>query len=111
MQEIFFERPYEFIPTYRGKFLPRLLRNMEMFRPHLRKHEGVESYEIRNADRLNKSVDDGCGVLLTPNHPRTADPVALGWLAKQTNLLFYGMASAHLFHRGWLQSKLMLLAT
>ena len=107
MQEIFFERPYEFIPPYRGKLLPRLLRNMEMFRPHLRKHEGVESYEIRNADRLNKSVDDGCGVLLTPNHPRTADPVALGWLAKQTNLLFYGMASAHLFHRGWLQSKLM----
>lgn len=107
MQEIFVERPYEFTPPYRGRFLPRLLRNMEMFRSHLRKNEGVESYEIRNAERLRKSVDDGCGVLLTPNHPRTADPVALGWLAKQTDLLFYGMASSHLFHRGWLQGKLM----
>jgi hypothetical protein len=107
MQDIFIERPYEFIPPYRGRFLPRLLRNMEMFRSHLRKHEGVESYEIRHGERLRQSVDEGCGVLLTPNHPRTADPVALGWLAKQTDLLFYGMASSHLFYRGWLQRKLM----
>ena len=107
MQDIFVEQPYEFIPPYRGRFLPRLLRNMEMFRSHLRKNEGVESYEIRNSERLRQSVDEGCGVLITPNHPRTADPVALGWLAKQTDLLFYGMASSHLFHRGWLQRKLM----
>ena len=80
-----------------------------MFRWHLRNKEGVESYEVRHAERLTESVRAGHGVLLTPNHSRTADPIVLAWLAAETDLLFYGMASAHLFFRGWSQRFLMRL--
>lgn len=66
--------------------------------------EGVEKYECRNVDRLKRSIEAGHGILLTPNHCRTADPLVLGWLAYETRCLMYAMASWHLFNSGWFNS-------
>ena len=101
MQNIFIERPYQFLGPFRSTILPRIIRDAELFRWHLRKNEGVGSVEVRNADNLKASLDAGKGVLLTPNHPRTADPIVLGSLAKEVRCYFYAMASSHLFHNGW----------
>jgi len=67
----------------------------------LRRAEGVESYELRNVEHLKKSLRDGHGILLTPNHARLADPLAMGWLAREARCLVYAMASWHLFNSGW----------
>jgi hypothetical protein len=65
----------------------------------LKKYEGVEGYECRHHERLQASIAAGHGVLLTPNHPRTADPIVLGWLASEAKTHFFAMASWHLFHQ------------
>jgi 1-acyl-sn-glycerol-3-phosphate acyltransferase len=40
--------------------------------------------------------------LLTPNHPRLADPMVMMFVARETPCNFYTMASWHLFNQGWL---------
>ena len=45
--------------------------------------------------------------MLTPNHPRTADPMVMCYLAQQTPCNFYAMASWHLFNQDWL-SRLVI---
>jgi Acyltransferase len=102
MQEIFVEKPYQFVPPLNHPMVARVIRDWELYRFHLRKHEGVVSGECRHVDRLKASIAAGHGILLTPNHSRTADPLALGWLAKDARVLFFAMASWHLFHQGWL---------
>ncbi|ADB18840.1 phospholipid/glycerol acyltransferase [Pirellula staleyi DSM 6068] len=99
MQNIIVEKPYRFVPPYRGTFWSTVLRWIKVHEYYLRKTEGVESYEIRHLDRLEKSIADGHGILLTPNHPRTADPLAMGWLATDAKCHFYAMASWHLFNQ------------
>lgn len=99
MQNIIVEKPYRFVAPYRGTFWSTVLRWIKVHEYYLRKTEGVESYEIRHLDRLNKSLADGHGILLTPNHPRTADPLAMGWLATDSHAHFYAMASWHLFNQ------------
>lgn len=100
MQNVIIEKPYEFVPPHRGTFWSWFIQTFGLQLSHLRKKEGVESYEIRHADRLKASLAAGHGVLLTPNHVRTADPVVLGWLAKEVSCHFYAMASWHLFNQG-----------
>jgi 1-acyl-sn-glycerol-3-phosphate acyltransferase len=105
MQKIIVEKPYEFIPPYRGTFWPAAFRALRVHRHYLNKSEGVDRYEVRNVERLRASIDAGHSVLVTPNHPRTADPLALGWLTVAANTHLYSMASWHLFHQnlinGW----------
>ena len=87
MQEIHIEKPYEFIPPHRGKLLPSCIRHFNLFALHLRKSEGVVGYEIRNLEPLRQSLDAGHGILLTPNHCRSADPLLFGWLANEAKCL------------------------
>ena len=70
----------------------------------LKKNEGVVAHEIRHIERLRASFAAGHAMLLTPNHPRTADPLAMGWLTIETPCHFHSMASWHLFEHGWLSS-------
>jgi 1-acyl-sn-glycerol-3-phosphate acyltransferase len=104
MQKIIVEKPYTFLPPDRGTFWPFFFRTIRIHDYYLRKSEGVVDYEIRNIDRLRKSLASGHGILVTPNHPRTADPLAIGWLTVEAPCHFYVMASWHLFQGSRLYS-------
>jgi 1-acyl-sn-glycerol-3-phosphate acyltransferase len=97
MQNIIVERPYEFIPPIRGTFWAALFRAVRLHDYYLKTTEGVVAHEVRHLERLRASLAAGHAILLTPNHPRTADPLALGWLAVEAACHFYCMASWHLF--------------
>ena len=104
MQDIIVEKPYKFVPPRRGNWWPRLVVALGLFERHLRKKEGVVDHECRHAERLRASLDAGHGILLAPNHCRTADPVVMGWLANEARTNVFGMASWHLFNQGWFQA-------
>jgi 1-acyl-sn-glycerol-3-phosphate acyltransferase len=100
MQNIIVEKPYQFLPPYRGTFWAAFFRAIRIHDYLLRRQEGVVAHEIRHLERLRESIAAGNAILLTPNHPRTADPLAMGWLALETPCHFHFMASWHLFQRG-----------
>ena len=102
MQKIIVEKPYEFVPPYRTTFWSNIIRGLRIHQYYLWRSEGVDRYEVRNIERLRASIDAGHGVLITPNHPRTADPLAMGWLVVKGNCHVYSMASWHLFNQDWL---------
>ena len=101
MQDVFVTKPYRFVPAFRSRPIPYLVKHFQLFRGFLRRKEGVVDYECRNVDRLKDSLRQGDSILLVPNHSRTADPMVMGWLVKEANCLFYAMASWHLFNQGW----------
>ncbi len=102
MQKIIVEKPYRFIPPYRTTFWSTIIRALRVHQFYLWRSEGVTSYEVRNVERLRASIAAGHSVLITPNHPRTADPLAMGWLTVTANTHVYSMASWHLFNKDWL---------
>ena len=101
MQEIFVYKPYNFLPPRRGRLIPNLAVWLRLFDRFLHRKEGVVAGECRNAERLSESIEAGHGILLAPNHSRMADPLVMGFLARDCKCIFYGMASWHLFNRGW----------
>jgi 1-acyl-sn-glycerol-3-phosphate acyltransferase len=105
MQSIIVEKPYEFIPPSRGTFWPWFFRGIRIHDYYLKRTEGVFQHEVRHIERLQASLAAGDAILITPNHPRTADPLAMGWLAVEGPCHFYCMASWHLFQgnrlHGW----------
>ncbi len=101
MQNIIVEKPYRFIPPHRGNFLPAMIQTLRLTDRYLSKFEGVDSYEIRGIDALKESLRNKAGVLLAPNHCRYADPLAMGWVAREVGSHVYAMASWHLFNQGW----------
>ncbi|HUE70828.1 MAG TPA: 1-acyl-sn-glycerol-3-phosphate acyltransferase [Pirellulaceae bacterium] len=107
MQKIIVEKPYRFVPPNRGSFWCALCRVIKFPALHLRRSEGVDAHEIRHLERFQASLAAGHGILLTPNHPRTADPVAMGFLAMAAPSYLWAMASWHLFQQGWLTAWFM----
>ncbi|MGE0759082.1 MAG: 1-acyl-sn-glycerol-3-phosphate acyltransferase [Pirellulaceae bacterium] len=99
MQNIIIEKPYRFIPPHQGNWWPTIIQLLRLYLPHLRRKEGVEAYEVRHAERLRQSLDAGHGILLTPNHCRTADPLVMGFLARDVGTHVFAMASWHLFNQ------------
>ncbi len=110
MQKIIVEKPYQFLPPYTGTFWPTFFRAIRIHDYLLRKTEGVVAHEIRHIERLRASLAAGHAILITPNHPRTADPLAMGWLGLETPSHFHSMASRHLFEHnrfhGWVMRAL-----
>lgn len=104
MQNIIVEKPYRFIPPHRGNFLPSMIQTLRLTDRHLAKREGVTSYEIRGADLLKESLRNRAGVLLAPNHCRYADPLAMGWVAREIGTHVFAMASWHLFNQSRFQA-------
>ena len=100
MHSIFIEKPYQFVPPVKASWPQKVLSKLGFDRRALRRREGVVSCEIRNADRLSQSLAAGHGVMLTPNHPRLADPITVYSLIREVNCAFYSMASWHLFNQG-----------
>lgn len=103
MQNIIVERPYEFIPPRRGTFWPAFFKAIRLHAILLRRTEGVIAHEIRHLDRFRASLDAGHAILVTPNHSRTADPLAIGWITVAANCNFYCMTSWHLFAKSRIQ--------
>lgn len=100
MQNIIIEKPYKFVPPHRGNWWPEFIQIFNLHGRWLRKSEGVESFEVRHTERLRASLDAGHGIMLTPNHCRNADPLVIGWLARQVRTHVFAMASWHLFNQG-----------
>jgi 1-acyl-sn-glycerol-3-phosphate acyltransferase len=91
------EKPYEFVPPHRGDLWPTMIQRLRLVDWYLKRHDGVVSYECRNLDRFRESIDAGHSILLAPNHCRYADPLVLGWPARQVNTHVHAIASWHLF--------------
>lgn len=101
MQEIVFEKPYEFIPPHRGDWWPSFIQRFRLIDHWLRKSHGIVSYECRHVERLKESLASGYGILLTPNHARPADPIVMGLLARECQTHVFAMASWHLYQQDW----------
>ncbi len=101
---VVFKRPYEFVPPHRGNAWPSMIQSFRVVDWYLKRKEGVVSYECRHLERLKESLDRGDGILLAPNHCRYADPLVLGWPARDVGSHVYAMASWHLFNEGWFDS-------
>ncbi|MFO1062963.1 MAG: 1-acyl-sn-glycerol-3-phosphate acyltransferase [Pirellulales bacterium] len=104
MQQIIVEKPYQFVPPIHGNFWPSFIQRFKLTDRHLAKCDGVVSYELRDLDRLKESLRCGAGVILAPNHARNADPLAMGWLAREAGTHVYAMASWHLFNQSRFQA-------
>lgn len=94
------DRPYQFVPPHRGDRWPSFIQAFRIVDFYLKRKEGVVDYECRGMQHWRQSLDRGDGILLAPNHCRYADPLALGWPARELRTHVYAMASWHLFNKG-----------
>lgn len=105
MQNIIIDKPYRFIPPVHRDFWPSLFK--AYLPAYLRRTFGIESWELLGVDRLKASIQAGHGILLTPNHCRPSDPMAIGLLVRETARPVYIMASWHLFMQNRFQTWLL----
>lgn len=104
MHAIISQKPYRFVPPHRGNWIPSAIQSTRLVDYYLSHYEGIESHEVRGAERVRESLRRNAGILLAPNHCRYADPVAMGWLSRASRVHLFSMASWHLFTQHWLQS-------
>jgi 1-acyl-sn-glycerol-3-phosphate acyltransferase len=102
MQNIIIDKPYVFVPPYRGRWWPWLLQRTLPRR--LRKKYGIIAVECAGVEKLLASSAAGYGIVLTPNHSRPYDPEIINEMCRQAGLLPYFMASWHLFMQSRLQT-------
>ena len=101
MHPVVIEKPYEFVPPYRGKLWSGLA---QWYLPrYLERTAGITQVQCEHVERLTQSIEQGHGVLLTPNHLRPQDPMVMGLLARDAKTHFFTMASWHLFMQSSLQ--------
>ncbi|MFQ3592508.1 MAG: 1-acyl-sn-glycerol-3-phosphate acyltransferase [Gemmataceae bacterium] len=103
--ERYFTQPYRFVPPYRSTFWYMLSRGYVT--RTLRKEHGVTQLHVEGLDHLRESLSRQAGILLTPNHCRGADPMAVGLMAGQLRQAVYFLASSHLFRQGRLRAWLL----
>jgi len=101
MQQIFIEKPYQFVPPVYSDWWPPILR-LYIHR-YMRKVFGVHSLEFRHVERLRASLDAGHSIILAPNHCRLSDPIVLGVMALEAGTNLFAMASWHLFQQSRFQ--------
>lgn len=105
MQKIVLEEPYEFVPPVESDWWCWLVR---LYLPrYLRKVFAIGSCQTRHAERLRRSIEEGKGVILAPNHCRLSDPMVLGLLSKEVGSELFAMASWHLFKESAFQRFLI----
>lgn len=107
MQSVLIQKPYKFVPPITATWPLKLLTASGFHNRLLRKQHGVVNHECRNLDRLKASIDAGHGVMVTPNHARTADPIAMVHVMRETPCPFYTMASWHLFNQSWFTTTIV----
>lgn len=109
MQNVLIEKPYKFTPPITWHWPQRMLTRFGQFEGLLRKQHGVVDHECRHVDRLRESLRAGHGIMLTPNHPRTADPIAMYFLCREIPMSMFSMASWHLFNQSWFETFMIRL--
>lgn len=109
MHNIFIEKPYNFVPPYTWHWPQRFLTKIGKFKGLLRREHGVVDHECRNVDRLRESIKAGHGIVLAPNHPRTADPISMYHLCREAPVSMYTMASWHLFNQSAFETFMVRL--
>ncbi len=62
-------------------------------------HHRLLHVEVRGAEHLQRAIDQGYGVLLTPNHPGHADAFVMQTAADQVRRPFYFMAAWQVFDK------------
>ena len=104
MQKLVIEEPYTFVPPNRGTFWVKAFDPLLPW--FLNRSYGIADVNLTGGDRLKKSVADGAGVLLAPNHVRLSDPMTLGVMQTHLGLPTFSMASWHLFNQDGFGGKL-----
>lgn len=94
------QRPYQYVPPHRGNLWPSFIQTFRIVDYYLKKKEGVVAHQCRDLHHWQSALDRGDGILLAPNHCRYADPLVLGWPARDLRTHVYAMASWHLFNKG-----------
>ncbi len=102
MQRVVFEDQYRFIPPHRGRLWPDFIQLW--LDGYLARAFGVVEVECRGVEQVRRSIEAGHGILLAPNHSRTADPMVLGIFSRKIKRHLYAMASWHLFKHSRFQS-------
>jgi 1-acyl-sn-glycerol-3-phosphate acyltransferase len=105
MQRIVIDEPYEFIPPIYGRFWPWVFRKILPW--YLRRTYGLARIEVRHLERYQRSLDEGHGIIVSPNHCRPSDPLAIGWLVRLTGQPLFALASWHLFKQSRFQRFLV----
>ncbi len=99
MQNIVITKPYKYVPPHRGNWWPAFIQKFRLIDRWLKNSHGIVEREVRDADKLRRSIRDGHGILIAPNHCRPCDPIAMGWLARAANTHVFAMASWHLYNQ------------
>lgn len=105
MHPVVIDKPYRFVPPYRGRVLSRMVQALARWQ--LRRSDGVESVECSGLERLRASTDAGHGIILAPNHCRPSDPMVVNEMCRQAGVMPYTMASWHLFMSSRLQALVL----
>ena len=76
-------------------------------RERINKHRLLE-VEVNGVENVREVLDQGCGVLITPNHCSHADCFAVYEAADRLGCLFYAMVAWQVFDRsGWLRRLIL----
>ncbi len=62
MRSVVVEKPYRFVPPHRGDLWPSFIQRFRLIDFHLRRKEGVVSYEVRHAERLSECIQRHDGI-------------------------------------------------
>ncbi len=101
---VVFERPYQFVAPIRNTIWPWIIQRLRLYDLYLKRKEGVVDYELRGLEHIRPSLEAKDGILLAPNHCRYADPLVMGWPARELGVHVHAIASWHLFNQSWLDS-------
>ena len=94
--------PYKFVPPGKGRFVSWL--SQAILPGYISSLYGIESCECRGVEHLKRSIQQGHGIMLTPNHSRDADALAIGFVGRSVGCHLYAMANWHVFLEGWFQA-------
>ncbi len=73
----------------------------------LRRGQRIMDIDIRGLEHLQGAINDGCGVIITPNHSSHSDPPILYEIAQKVGSCLYFMAAWQVFDRdNWLRQQL-----
>ncbi|MEN8128538.1 MAG: lysophospholipid acyltransferase family protein, partial [Planctomycetota bacterium] len=102
-------QPYKTPPQWWSpKLTPWLIRLCGPLRKRvLRRTQRIVDIEVRGLEHLQRAIDDGCGVIITPNHSSHTDPPLLYDIARKAGTCLYFMAAWQVFARdNWLRQQL-----
>ena len=93
--------PYRMAPPPRrweAKLSPRIVRLLRLFRRrHRARTQHLMQATVRDAEIVRRELEQGHGVLITPNHSSHADPHSMYEAADQVGRPFYFMSTWHVF--------------